>query len=98
MLRNPGASDLFGEGGGRFRDIFRVVAVEGLEGGIQTAPIFKTNGSDAGTGIAVPGVVLLDAHELIAVREGQWAEEDSVDGGKDGGISANAESKSENDR
>src|SRR6267154_55989 len=87
----------FRQSAGGFGDVFNVIGGEGLKGGIEAIPVFKTNRSNQMEGARSFRIVLVDAHKLIGVWEWEGLEEDGIDSGEDGTVCANGKGQGEDD-
>src|SRR5260370_28707601 len=88
----------FGKNARSFRPIIPIVSAHHLERGVHPIPILQSNRRHKGLRTLSLGVVLTEAHQLVAVGERQWSQQNRVDGGEDGAVGADGESEGEDHR
>lgn len=93
--RDAGQSEPFRQLAGSLGDVFRVVAGDRVESGIELIPFFEAHRSDVADRHALPR--FSELHEAVGVGKGQRLHEDGIDSGEYGAVRTDAERERQHD-
>ena len=82
---------LFRQHSGRLRGIFGVISGDRLERGVHAIPILEPHRRQAPHGVLDLATKLFEPHQLIALGEREWPQQNRIDGGEHRAVCANSE-------